>query len=448
MSARPFARSDAPGHRLHPDGWPSDPAMALVRAPLSLRRTATAMGVGFVLLALLLVRLPWQQSALGTGRVIAYAPEDRAQQVEAPVYGVVERWLVSEGDHVEAGDPIAALRDNDEALLSRLDEQRGTTDNEQQALTAQLTSYEEKVRAARAARDRVVAEAADKVASLERKRVGESAEVEVEQRQLERIEALAVDGLASPRSLDLARLKRDKAVATLGALDREISAATAYAGKARAEAESKIAEAEADLQAARAKMSDLRRKQIDLDTKLSRQKAQLLLAPRAGRVLRLYGGPGAGQVKPGDAVATLVPDTDRRAVEVWIDGNDVPLVQDGAEVRVVFEGWPALQFVGLPGTTNNNGTFGGRVAFLDATDDGKGKFRVVVVPDEDAGPWPDASLLRQGVRAKAWVLLGTVPSGYEVWRRINGFPPLPTVEKGDATPLPSNKKPRAPTELK
>ncbi|MEY4170553.1 MAG: hypothetical protein RLZ94_1626, partial [Actinomycetota bacterium] len=32
--------------------------------------------------------------------------------------------------------------------------------------------------------------------------------------------------------------------------------------------------------------------------------------------------------------------------------------------------------------------------------------------------------LRQGVRVKAWVLLRTVPLWQEVWRQLNGFPPV------------------------
>ena len=61
------------------------------------------------------------------------------------------------------------------------------------------------------------------------------------------------------------------------------------------------------------------------------------------------------------------------------------------------------------------------------TDDGSGNFRVVVVPDnhfarEDG--WHDERYLRQGVRANGWVLLRRVPLGYEIWRQLNGFPPV------------------------
>ena len=61
---------------------------------------------------------------------------------------------------------------------------------------------------------------------------------------------------------------------------------------------------------------------------------------------------------------------------------------------------------------------------VDPTDDGKGKFRVLVSPDPEDFGWPNVSYLRQGVRTRGWVLLNTVTVGQEVWRQINGFPPI------------------------
>jgi hypothetical protein len=144
-------------------------------------------------------------------------------------------------------------------------------------------------------------------------------------------------------------------------------------------------------------------------------------------------------VKPGDSLAVLVPDRAERAVEIWIKGNDVPLVSPGRAVRLQFEGWPALQFSGWPSVAV--GTFGGRVALVDATDDGKGYFRVVVLPD-GVQPWPGERYLRQGVRANAWIILNQVPLAYELWRQFNGFPPsVPLDEAPDET-----AKPQAPSE--
>jgi len=71
--------------------------------------------------------------------------------------------------------------------------------------------------------------------------------------------------------------------------------------------------------------------------------------------------------------------------------------------------------------------------FVDATDDGTGRFRVVVAqkPDEvmqgdvkKPQNWPSNQWLRQGVRADGWVLLQQVPLWQEVWRQLNAFPPI------------------------
>ncbi len=154
---------------------------------------------------------------------------------------------------------------------------------------------------------------------------------------------------------------------------------------------------------------------------ISRQQAQTIKAPTDGTILRVVGRLGGEQVSRGEVLAVLVPQTEDRAVELHVDGNDAALIKAGSPVRLQFEGWPAVQFSGWPSVAV--GTFGGRVAFVDASDDGRGDFRIVVVPDADDSPWPAASYLRQGVLAKGWVLLNRVSLGFEVWRQFNGFPP-------------------------
>ena len=64
-------------------------------------------------------------------------------------------------------------------------------------------------------------------------------------------------------------------------------------------------------------------------------------------------------LKEGDPLFTIVPDATERAVELWVSGNDTPLIQSGDHVRLQFEGWPAVQFAGWPSVAV--GTFGGEV---------------------------------------------------------------------------------------
>lgn len=80
--------------------------------------------VGTVALTLvLLVFVPWQQTAYGSGFVRAVNPNERIQSISALVPGQVETWHVREGQSVSAGDPIVTLVDSDPALVERLNNQ-------------------------------------------------------------------------------------------------------------------------------------------------------------------------------------------------------------------------------------------------------------------------------------------------------------------------------------
>jgi len=156
------------------------------------------------------------------------------------------------------------------------------------------------------------------------------------------------------------------------------------------------------------------------EVKLSRQQTQLINAPRDGTILRVLHGAGSVFVSEGDIIAVFVPDNLKPAVELYISGNDLPLVYPGRHVRLQFEGWPAIQFSGWPSVAI--GTFGGVVSVVDSSASHKGKFRVIVT-QEEGEKWPDTTFLRQGTRAYGWILLNQVKLGYELWRQFNGFPP-------------------------
>ena len=164
-----------------------------------------------------------------------------------------------------------------------------------------------------------------------------------------------------------------------------------------------------------------------MQVKVSRQQNQIIKAPFDGYIVQITPNLGTAILKQGDPICTIVPFTKDRSVQIWLDGNDAPLVEPGRHVRLQFEGWPAIQFAGWPSVAV--GTFGGEVVSVDSIDDGRGKFRILVRPDPDDPPWPQDRFLRQGVRANAWVLLNQVPLWYEVWRKLNGFPPSISLEK-------------------
>ena len=155
------------------------------------------------------------------------------------------------------------------------------------------------------------------------------------------------------------------------------------------------------------------------EVKFSRQQTQLITAPRDGTILRVLHGAGSVFVKKGDVLARFVPDAAEPAVEIFVSGNDLPLIEPGREVRLQFEGWPAVQVSGWPSIAI--GTFAGKVSIVDPSASSNGKFRVIVVPQEGE-KWPSNTYLRQGTRVYGWVLLNTVKLGFEIWRQFNGFP--------------------------
>jgi biotin carboxyl carrier protein len=68
--------------------------------------------------------LPWSMYTSGSGRVTAVDPNERLQEINAPVGGLVQRWHVSEGTRVEKGAPIVDLVDMDTSLIGRVDSER------------------------------------------------------------------------------------------------------------------------------------------------------------------------------------------------------------------------------------------------------------------------------------------------------------------------------------
>lgn len=156
------------------------------------------------------------------------------------------------------------------------------------------------------------------------------------------------------------------------------------------------------------------------ETKLSRQENQIIYAPKDGVILKVLAGDTATVVHLGDKLATFAPNLSDPAVEIYVSGNDIPLVIEGRKVRLQFEGWPIIQFSGWPSIAV--GTFGGVISSVDSSISENGKFRVIIKKDKNE-KWPDERFLRHGAKAQAWILLNNVSLGYEFWRQLNSFPP-------------------------
>ncbi len=136
--------------------------------PPVMRRFAILLICGIVAVLAFITLVPWVQTAQGTGSVIAFDPRDRQQNITALVPGRLERWYVTDGARVKAGDPIARVIDIDPDYLQRLG-----------------------------------AERAQKVAEI----AATEAAMATAQRDVKRMATLYGEGLAARRDMELAQIK-------------------------------------------------------------------------------------------------------------------------------------------------------------------------------------------------------------------------------------------------
>jgi multidrug resistance efflux pump len=387
---------------------------------------------------------PWQQTITGEGYVVAYAPRERQQTLEATIKGRIVRWNeeLVENSRVAKGDFIAEIRDIDDQYADRLQGQLENTtailDSSKKIVEAtegQLNAYRRVQTEIEAAQNAYVQSAMEKVSAAEQKlAIAEAAIPQLKAAFARAKELQAAGNIALEKLQEIER----KLLESEGKVKEEsanLSAARAELRGKQSDREAYIHKAAADvsyyegaLDKAKAEVSKADKELHDMENKVARQNTQLMItAPFDGYVVQISSNGGSQLVKEGDPICTLVPYTEERAVQIWLDGNDAPLVEAGRHVRLQFEGWPAIQFAGWPSVAV--GTFGGTVVSVDMVDNGKGKFRCQILPDStETVKWPEERFLRQGVRANGWVLLEQVPLWFEVWRKLNGFPPTVEME--------------------
>lgn len=412
------------------------PVMAELESARRLRSVARSLAVFFVLSTVALIFTPWQQSVSGLGHVSALAPLERVQAISAPVEGRVARWHVTEGVHVREGQLIVELTDNDPQILERLRNERLAVSERLMMAERRATAHEDRIGRLLDSRASAVSAARNRVQMATQRIVqGEQALRAAEERltvarlNIARQRSLLERGLSSQRSVELAQqefataeAEVRRAQAALEAARTERTALEDDLRKTMADADAAIESERAALNIARAEIANTKAELQRVDSRLARQQTLRVHAPRSGTMLRLLAQPNSELLKAGEPVALFVPDAREPTVELWLDGMDMPLVQVGDKVRLQFNGWPAIQFVGWPSVAV--GTFGGVVRLIDPAETNGGKFRILVTPDPEDDPWPSPRYLRQGVQAKGWVLLRQVTLGWELWRRLNGFPPV------------------------
>jgi adhesin transport system membrane fusion protein len=230
------------------------PASRLVPSPVRARAVARGVALTFAAFLVGAALAPWQQNVRGSGRVIAYAPLERQQSIEAPIDGRVQRVLVQEGSRVRAGDPLLELSDLDPDRVSRLEQERALSAERVVSYEARRIALEERLTALRGSQDGAVRGAdararvaGDRLAAAEQAVTAAEADLDASVLNLLRHRVLVEEGLVSQREVELAvvaearaRTGRQGARAQRDAARAELEAARASVDQARASRDAEI----------------------------------------------------------------------------------------------------------------------------------------------------------------------------------------------------------------
>ena len=386
--------------------------------------------------------LPWTQNIRALGSVTALRPDQRPQTIHSVIAGKIEKWYVQEGDRVKKGDTIlfiSEIKDDyfDPNLIERTDEQLKSkelsvssymekikaNDNQILALTQGLKlKREQAYNKLLQAYLTVKSDSIDLVASR--------TNLEVANEQFTRMKELYAKGLKSLTELESRKLKLQETQAKVIAQENKLLSARNQILNGKIELSSinadysdKISKSESDKFSAMSNMYDaeaaVTKMQNQYVNYVVRSGMYYILAPQDGFITKAI-KTGLGEtIKEGAEIISIMPANFELAVEIYVAPIDVPLLEKGSIVRVQFDGWPAIVFSGWPSVSY--GTYGGKVVAIDNFISENGKYRLLVVPDKNDHPWPKD--LRIGGGVNSMMLLKDVPVWYELWRKINGFPP-------------------------
>ncbi len=386
--------------------------------------------------------LPWTQNIQSNGYVSILHPDDRPQKIQTIIAGKIERWYVKEGDFVKKNDTILVISEVkseylDPQLLRRTQDQLDSKKTAVKAYDEKINALENQERAFESIQKLKIKQSANYLKQSRWKANADSLELaalngqyEIAVKQLVRTEELYEKGIKSLTDLELKRVKVQEVMAKKTSMENKFLSS-----------KNEVLNAEMDIQNVRndydEKLSKVRSEQftalsakfdaIAVLSKLQNQFANyeirqgqyIIKASRDGYVTKLLKSGTGENVKEGEELIWIMPEKYNLAVEFYVAPNDYPLLKVGEDVRVQFDGWPAIVFTGWPHVST--GTYSGIVYAIDQNIHENGMYRVLVKPNPKEEKWPED--IRFGSGAKTFVLLNDVPIWYELWRNLNGFPP-------------------------
>lgn len=386
--------------------------------------------------------LPWTQNITSSGNVTTLKLNQRPQTIQSQIPGRIEQWFVQEGDFVKEGDTILRISEVksdyfDERLAERTDDQLVAKSSSVEAYKNKVVALENQIIALQNERSLKLQQAENKLLQARLKVKTDSIDLEavkiksdIAKTQFERAELLEKEGLKAVKDVEEKSAKLQEANAKLISQQNkflstknELINAVIFISTVDATYGDKIAKAQSSLYTAKSSGYNTEAEVSKLETQLANytKRSNLLYvrAPQDGFIHKAIKS-GIGEAfKEGEQIVRIMPANYELAVEMYVRPIDLPLIHKGENVRVQFDGWPAIIFSGWPNVSY--GTYGAKIVAIENYISSNGKYRVLLEPDKNDTPWPTA--INVGSGAKTIALLENVPIWYELWRQVNSFPP-------------------------
>jgi multidrug resistance efflux pump len=397
-------------------------------------------GIGIFFIVLLF--LPWTQNISANGNVTTLYQDQRPQQMNSIIAGRIVKWFVREGDFVKKGDTIVQLLDVkddflDPKLVQRTEEQLLSKQQKIDFYRQKINATESQVIAIEGMRTFKLSALENKMDQLRRKVISDSAELAAAQidygiaeQQLTRAKKMFSDGIIALTELERRTATFNKSLALqtekqqkFQNTKQDIIICSMEMNVVQQEAADKIFKARSEIAASQSEIAstdvEVSKNQNQLANYVIRGGQRWLIAPQSGQITKARKAGINETVKEGDMIVEIVPDKVDFAAEIYVKPMDLVLLSIGQEVRLIFDGYPAIVFSGWPSASY--GTFQGKIIAVETNRSENGKFRALVVPVQKDKPWPKD--IKLGAGAQGFALLKDVRIWFELWRQINGFPP-------------------------
>ena len=398
--------------------------------------------LGLFLFFLILLFLPWTQNISSSGHVTTLYQDQRPQQINTVIPGKIIKWYIKEGDIIKKGDTIVQLADTkddylDSNLVERTKDQLVSKEQKLLFYGEKINAIESQINAIEKNRELKINSYENKIEQFKRKLISDSSEVvsaevdyKISTEQLSRGKQMNNQGVISLVELERRTAQFNKALAILTEKQQkllntklEINIAKIDINAIRQEADDKIFKSRSEIATSRGEFAgttgEVAKNKNVLANYISRGNQKWLIAPQDGQIIKAKKSGINEIVKEGEMIVEMVPTKIDHAIELFIEPMDLILINSGQKIRMIFDGFPAIVFSGWP--DNSYGTFAGKVSMVENNRNENGKFRILVIPDNQEKPWPKE--LKMGTGVRGFALLKTVPIWYELWRQINGFPP-------------------------